>query len=722
MVYGTISDEDFLSKKCKIIMGVAGSGKSTQAVNNLRRLGVEDFCLASFSNSLKFAASDKFVCECDTICGCCFINNPRPRAEFKNITEYSTVIIDECLLDGMECIEFIKSNIGRLNLIVLTDKKQMLNSENSDKIIEAFDELCSMDDVIVVELMETKRARTDETKDMYEMLYTLDSNTMYDLPSAIALLQCSVMNFEDVKFNTKDSFICHSNKIEHQIYMSWDLTNVRNNQLIPKNHISRKRDIDFDKYPILDQITAVEKNVSSYCQHHNVGTPTRYQGKEINVGDMCYFVVEPDSYFTARELYTVATRCQDIRSLKIVLISVCNYDDPKQILNTPVVEAKTLDIPNHDKQYRFVKQSDMVKIIKEYGNENEYYKTDVVTSGEYIIYSTMNNSVLSKFADVFENEDGSIIVKYRKKTGGAKKSIKSITRKDTTMHFDYIPKVYDIVKCDVTPPRIINKNKKSRKDFEKLCDIFSAFPTVLHNAPMPKAGLIYEEYNENLLNFYIYEGSIVKKGSLITEELADILGESRYVFSTDKQIGCELGHYTYKQCKISKEKKARINKDMVWGKLESNYYEREVVVLNGKECIRYVKNPRNTLELVSCAVWSSLCSIMLNAVKSIDAKDFVVVTDGIYYDGDKIPTLPEWCDFRIENKTLEKILGKDPDSKYDNIEYKTYVDPPSDRLKKQERDNETRRTRRANMTEEEREAIRAKDRERKRLAKLKKEQ
>ena len=69
---------------------------------------------------------------------------------------------------------------------------------------------------------------------------------------------------------------------------------------------------------------------------------------------------------------------------------------------------------------------------------------------------------------------------------------------------------------------------------------------------------------------------------------------------------------------------------------------------------------------------------MLDAVSSINAKDFLVVTDGLYYNGDDMPKLPEWCDYRIEDKEMERFCGKVEGEKYSNIIFKTYEDLPTE--------------------------------------------
>lgn len=714
MVFG-ISDELFLDKhKLKLINGPGGSAKSSQSVSNLKKLG-EKFCMLSFSNALKFAASDRFGCDTDTICGLCFVNTPYPRYEEKPISEFSTVILDEILLDGAECLKWIRHNVGKVNIIALTDSHQMLNAENSEYVLKEFDKISKLKSTIYVELTESYRPRNDETKKLYDELYQLNSRQLFSIDMVQKIFNCDIISIDDVDFNNQNAYICHSNRIEHEIYKRYDLSSNRGNNLIPKNHISRNRTVDFNRYPICDQLTATEKKIGAYLQHANVGTPTRYQGREIEVGDQCYFIVEPSSMFTGREIYTVGTRCKDMKSLHIVLMNIEDYKDPRTISNIQVVEAKRLDIPDHSKEFKNVDRFEMRKIIKQYGEVGVYYHDDIITSGDFIIYSTHAMSKLSEFADI-TNEKGVIQVKYRKKKAGAKRSIRSIAKQDPTMHFDFLPKVYSILNAEVKPARI-NSPKRCRKgQFDRLCDIYSAFPTILHNAPMPKAGLLYEEYDEDLLNFYVYEGNVVTKGSLITEDLAKRLGESRYVFSTAKQTGCELGHYTYEQCKASKEKKAEINKNFLWGILEKDYYKLESLVLDGESRIRFVKSGKNNLELISCALWSALSLVMLDAINSINAKDFVVVTDGLYYNGDKRPQLPEWCDYRIENEHKARIYGKDKDKKYDYIEYQSYSDPKTNKQVKAEKQ----RKKRAELSPEEAAAKRAKNAERMRIARAKK--
>lgn len=675
-----IADKDLMDKnKIKIINGIAGSGKSTSTVSTLRRLN-SNFILASFSNALKFAASDKFNCPTDTICGLEFVNTPFPRSEEKSVLEYDTVVNDEILLDGTQCISWMMNHVGETNIIALTDSRQMLNAENGSEVLKAFNKLLSQPYVISVDISDTKRARDEDTKNLYNELYKMNSDQLFTVNQVQSIFKCDVITIDEITFNTKDTYICHSNAIEHDLYKRYDLSNRYDINLIPKNHISRNRNVDVTKYPICDQITATEKKVQSYVQAANIATPTRFQGKEVDKSDNCYFIVEPESIFTGREIYTVATRCQSMSSLHIVIDNVTEYRDPLYISGKRVVKPIVLDVPNEDKIYECVKPSTMNRLIKKYGEKDQAYFDTMITSGNNIIYSTIPNKFFTLFADIDENQKAT----FKEKKVYHNRSIRSITKKDPTMHFDFMPRVYEILGHDVTPPRINNPVKCSKQDFTKLCDIFSAFPTMLNYSPMPKAGYIYEEYDPNLLNFYVYKGDKVTKDSLITEELANKLGDAEYVFSTAVQTGCKLGNYTYEQCKTSKEKKDKINKNFLWGMLESNYYDDMPVVINGETSIKYVKKPENTLELVACALWSRLCLVMLNAIDSIGVSEFVVVTDGLYYNGDKDPLLPEWCDYRIELKDWNDDTKSE--EKYKNIIYKTYDDLKSDREVKNEKE------------------------------------
>ena len=714
-----LMDRNFI----KVLNGIAGSGKSTATVNDLTRLG-SNFCLASFSNALKFAASDKFGCPVNTICGLEFINTPFPRYAEKEVTEYDTVVNDEILLDGCECIEWMINNVGKINIIALTDSRQMLNADNGAAALKAFSELCERPDVVCVDIDKTRRARDPETLKVYNKLYKTDSNELFDIKKAQKLLKCDIVNIEDVTFNENNVYLCHSNAIEHELYKMYNINDRKDIPLIPKNHISRLQKFDANKYPICDQITAESKNIDAYLQAANIATPTRFQGKEVEVGDECYFVVKENDVFTGREIYTVGTRCQSIKSIHIAIIKVKEYKDPELISGRRIVNAKHLNIKDHDKNFKCVSMSTMTKLLKTYGEEGQEYFADMILSGDNVIYTTMKSTDLMKFAK-FEG-DQVILNKVLHKT---KKNIRSIAKKDPSMHFDFMQRVYEILKIDVTPPRI-NNPRCRKEDFSKYCDIWSAFPTILNFAEMPKAGYLYEEYDKDLMNFYIYKGDKITKCSLITEELAEYLGDSEYVFSTEKQQGCEIGRYTYAQCKQSKEKKKKINEEFIWGKLESDYYKLTDVVKNGEHSRLYVKHTTKNLELLSCALWSKLCLIMFKAVDSIGADKYIIATDGIYYNGDKDPVLPSWCDYRIEEKKWNE-KKEDDGEKYHNIIKQSYDDPPAtDEIKRarekarresmteeqKEAKRERDRARRANMTDEQK----AKEAERKRIARAKK--
>lgn len=709
-VFG-ISDKDLLDpNKIKIIDGIAGSGKSTQIVNKLTELG-SHFCLASFSNALKFAAADKFGCPCDTICGLEFYNHPYPRSEERDVTEFDTVINDEMLLDGMENMKWILNHVGKTNIIGLTDSHQMLSVENSDHVLKLLEKMKKRKDVIYVNVTQTKRAITQETYEMYNELFRLQSNQAFTLNQVQIMFGCDVIPFSDISYSNDNAYICHSNKIEHEIYKAYNISNRSDINKIPKSHIARDRNVDFNKYPTCDQMTAIDKNLSDYCQCANISSPVRMQGKEVQQGNECYFIVEANSIFTGREVYTVGTRVKDMKSLHIVVIELDEYKDPETINKVRIASPKRLDIPDLEcRYYKQLSNNDMNKLIKEHGKPGTYYYSDFVTSGKNIVFGTKGVDSFKSLGTI-DNDQGNFTITIEKIKGGRRKSIKSFTKKDATMHFDYMPRVYEIVDGDVKAPRIINPKGCRINDFDRYCDLYSAFPTILHLAPMPAAGYVYTEYDPDMLNFYRYNGSRVTNGSIITEELANKIGESEYLFSVKKQIGCELGHYTYKESRESKEKKAKIHENFKWGAFYRPYYKKEVVSLDGNSVLRYVKNARDNLELVGCAVWSKLCAIMFDAIDSLGTDKFMVVTDGLLYTGDKIPVIPEEYDFRIDNKQMERDFGKTGD-KYSNVIFKTYDELKDARTVKAEREKQ----RRANMTEDQKE----KDRERKRIARANK--
>ena len=664
-----ISDIDFKDKnKAKIIIGPAGTCKSTMSVSTARQLGLR-FKMCTFSNALKFAAYDKFGCEVDTICGAAFVNSPAPRTAFKEITGYDTVILDEILLDGVDCIKWIKANIGKVNIIALTDTKQMLTAEGGAAALKEFKTLCDRKDVMLIELTDSLRPVNEKTKKLYEELYKADSNQIYTVQGMKDLLKCDTAEMFDVKFDDNDTYICHSNKIEHELYKRYGISDRRDITLIPKNHISRQRVVDVNKYPICDQITATDKRISAYLQSAAIATPTRYQGREVLPQNNCYYFVKEDDVITGREIYTVATRCKDIASLKIVVINVEEVKDPVSIHGIKVRDVKHLRIATSDMQCRSLTPSHMLDVIKKYGDEDQAYYTDYVVCKDHIVYTTMPLSTMKKFTKIEGNE----VTIVTNKTSGARVSIQSIVKKDTTMHFDFMEKVYNILGTSIKSPRIVNKGRK--EGYKKLCDIYSAFPTILKYTELPKAGELYTFRDDNLLNFYVYKGDVLSKGSLITEELAKKVGDSEYVFSTAKQDGCMLGTYTYEQSRASKEKKANVNKNFLWGILEKGYYTREMAAVNGSAVPVYRKDPKNNLELLACALWSNLCLIMLNAVESLGVNDYYVMTDGLYYNSDKDPVLPSWCDYRI----CEMNWNHEKKEKYENIIYKSYQDPPTEK-------------------------------------------
>lgn len=671
MIFG-VPDDIFLTMKYNpvVLDGMAGCAKTTTTINlyfshNMKVL------YTGFSNALKNAIKNKFGCDAKTVCGGCFINSPCMYAEEADIEGYDVIIIDEILLSNRKIYKWIQHHKDKIKIVVLTDSKQMLSVDNSDGAFRDFKRLCDLKTTYYVQIKETKRARTEETRQMYHELYDLESNMLFNVQDLQRLYGCGIMKFEDLEFDEKNAYICHTLDLELMTFEKFDLSSRKDIELVAKKHIAAEEYPDIDKYPIVPQKTANIKNVPSYFQPACCGTPIRFQGKEVAQDAKCYYIIEEKSLFTGREVYTVGTRCQDKNSIVLVIANVERDQGPREIRNIEVVDCKTLDIPDHDKIYHHVDMNDMAKIIKQYGDPNVYYRTDYVTSGQNIIYSILDNSELNEFAIINEDPDNYTVTFKNRSTRGPVRTINSFSKRDMTMNFTYMDKVYSIVKSDINHPQIKNKANLSKNDFDRLCDINSAFETILHFAPMPKAGQLFTERADDRLNFYKYHGKVVTNGSIITEALAEKLGDSEYMFSTEKQIGCEMGHYTYEQCFTSQEKKKASKENFKWGILYRNYYDDISVCKNGEVSTKYVKKPKNNLELIASAIWSELCLIMLNAKDSVKAKDFFVVVDGLFYNGDLIPKLPEWCDFRIDDKVAERLLGK-RDDKYAYVIYKTY--------------------------------------------------
>ena len=345
MILG-FNDNDFLNiNKIKIICGVAGCGKSSQVVDFLKSHGI-DFLWTTSTNKLKRDAAERFGCEAKTVCSALFNNeNAQFYKEEKDIAQ-STVVIDEILQTSIKVLDWIANHVGKVNIIILTDTKQMLSAENGLSFIYKFEEFEKRSDFLLSEITETKRARDKATKDKIEELYTLSSDNFGQFVADTDANLFDIISYKDMEFNTHDIYITHLNETEDFLYKDKQFStgSFMEDDLIPKGGISSRPPKNYTKYSIMSQLQAESSHARDYYQLKNVGTCTRYQGSECRDDQTLYYMITADSKITNREWYTVLSRCWKMSSIKIVICPRATKHNITEFNGKKIKKLATLSI------------------------------------------------------------------------------------------------------------------------------------------------------------------------------------------------------------------------------------------------------------------------------------------------------------------------------------------------------------------------------------------
>ena len=253
----------------------------------------------------------------------------------------------------------------------------------------------------------------------------------------------------------------------------------------------------------------------------------------------------------------------------------------------------------------------------------------------------------------------------------------------------------------IKKPIIKNENTKEGK-FQ--IDICGAYPYFLKFDFLPCDGNFSNEYNENNLNYYIYNGEFLTDKSIITENLKNYieensLGVCEFVFSLPKQYGSKTGDDVFELYHRSKEKKEETKKNMKWGILEKHFLK-----LNYNEDAYIIKEDC-TYEIFMATIYSNLTYNML-LLNDIIEGNFIQV-DAIYFDN--LNDLDE-LNKKIINIIPKNIEYRIINNEYKNIIFKNYEDLMTEKefLLKRKRDKA--REKYNNMTEEEHEELNRKRR------------
>lgn len=648
MILG-ITEKDMRDKNLiKVIDGIAGSAKSSSL---FRFFGVDGVGRYTSTNRLKNDAAARYGGRCDTIAGGLF-NTEKGRfyASLKD-PEDETVIIDEFLQSDPCIFDWAGAYVGKCNIIMCTDSRQMLAPEAEGRMMAAYGKFIKRTDVIRSEPAETFRPRDDETKAFYNACWRMvdsDGKAFDDKRHAIGSIP------DD--YDPDAVYITHSKAAEKYVYDKYGLYDRYDADIIPKGTIARKPPKNKEKWPILPQSMAEQH--SGYWQIANIATPTRYQGSECK--GYCYYVIEKGSVISNREYYTVISRMFHVKQLVICYIDRQSDIEPKTYNGKPI------------KQWRIGKADPMVEIrvgcemktladiISESGDAEEIYTSE--ENIEMVTRELKADSESVPRPDCFLCEGR--IFKIKRQSHGNHKTMKSLLRREGIFNLPYTQKAYmaiEGVKIGIHGPFCKKAEKGKKRDQYKYgIDLKAAYPHALLNGTFPNAS---GDIGDPGLSFYMVRGEneVYQQGAVISEACADWVDDKKFLFSTPCQVGSKMGEWLHEQAHRSVESAKRI-KDIHYGYLEKQYFERSE--WDGHEYKSYCRDENNDHSLVMAAIRSEICNVMCTIREAIYGSQELgfINVDCLYFDyagdvteiGEKLKgILPDW-DFRIFENTEEK--------------------------------------------------------------------
>lgn len=728
-----ISDSDMIDKnKVKIVDGIAGAAKSSGIDKFLTERGIV-YGRYTSTNKLARDAESRYGCHCDTIAGGLFQTDDGIFFSEEKDAEYQTVVIDEILQTSPKVFNWISNNVGKINIIVTTDSRQMLTPHTGFLMAQRFEELKREPYSISVTLEKSYRPRTEKTNRYYERAFKSvdeDACVYYEDRKLF-----KTINASELKWNPDDVYICHTREHENFLYDEFDLYHKYECELIPKGRIARKK-LNLENYPILPQARA--DGSASYSQLANVATPTRYQGSEVKSNQKLYFLIGSRSKIEAREWYTVVTRCWDLRSLVLV---VCDLEKSEPlteyagaVVKSPVMADVSPDVKLPDGSILRDRFGDSKKVEltdEEFGSVVQSFKdtdtTHTVTRG----FFADGRYVCRKYEAPAPGTPGS-----GKTSAGV--SIQSLLAKDAVFDCTYLPALYrvyekvqrlqypgaPVVSDHIYGPSITCHGREKDVPFEDSgalkyeniiksteyryqLDLHSAYPHILNNEMLP-TGFRFssrtEEFTEDPYRvkvdspgkidwFYLGTDDVLIGGALITGSLARLIqregrGGQRcyYIGTSNAQRGSLTGQWLLDKAHKTAESKEDI-KNIHYGWMEKPYLE--PIEMDGDKVKAYTTNDYYSHELLMCAIRSSLCEIILkikNEVYGRVDRGYTKV-DALFFDtvedieslAHRIEAVIPGYEFRVADNQTGEIL------------YKNYADLET----KAERKNRLRREARA---------------------------
>lgn len=699
--------------KIKIFDGIAGSAKSSNIDRFLKERGITYGRFTS-TNKLKRDAERRFGGHVDTIAGGLFTTvNGVFFADLKDV-KFGAVVIDEVLQSDPRVLNAAAELVGRVNIIMCTDTRQMLAPTFGESFLHRFEEFCKREDVIYIHLLKTYRSRTNVSEMYYHKCYNsveLQKN----------VFRKDKQNFRTIKldempYTHNDIYICHTNEIEAELYARFNVSNDYNADLIPKGMIARKEIKDATRYPILCQ-RDVEGKQLGYLQPSNVGTPTRYQGSEVEEGRTLYFLIEPKSYVGNREWYTVISRCYNIDSVVIVICNIRHQENLTEYNGRPVKKSKFMTVTNDvtfedgtTLRERADASADVVELSPE-----EFTAISKTFEDTNEIHYDKNNFY-------FNGKRVTIRTDEKRENGNPKDvSITSLLNKEPDFDFNFMPdfmRAYERAQKDffgsmiqdaLTAPTVnSNAGDRGRTQYTYGLDLRAAYPTVLNTALLPTGGRFVprDENREPAPDmFHWYIGLTGGGAGIFTEETkqrAEELNDGLFFYmgATTCKHGSRMGSRLYEMSHKSVETNEK-RKGVHYGLLARSYLYG--IDFKDSKPQAYAINERANHQLLMLAIRAKLDAVMYDIKKTVYGNPFDMQTRGLlnvdclYFDysgdivglGDKIAAAVPGYEFRIFKN------GKE--DKHGELLYKNYEDLKTNADLKRAADRERLRRKRARV-------------------------
>ena len=688
-------------------LGKAGTGKTYTAVKYYTNKGFKVLVLTATNNTAKALAKSLGV-DIKTICSGAFNNNPPVQyyVDFKDISEYDVVIIDEALLAGTPRVfDLIEEFRDRVLFVVCTDERQMLPDLQHEGILERFIESKNSADCVEY-FEETFRAQDDVTKQFYSYWY---NRAQYDdkLYSSDDLKNMfDVVSLDEYKNDTL--YICVSNRCEDFLFSKFNLATRKGVDKIPKGSIASQTSCN-RRLPVLTQNQAKELGVKAWYGVDNCASICRTQWKTAD-GEVI-LIMEQSSMVSDKGVYTAYTRVRRHENFHVCIIPDVDNVTLDIFCDLPVKDIKSYhmnktkgELLKMSADDRFNTIFEDVDYIFNKDTEKTYFdKKNLFTKDKKHITVVDENTIVFNNEKVMRMQNGSYLgsaistkrTKWSREYKNGELNINPYNLAKKMTPLNYMDDVYSI--AEQHGVRSLNYFTLglpyNNKMFE--FDLRKAYPHAFYLSPIPCAGFLSHEYNSEMLNWYFVSPKGSKEKQLATEKLVNLLRQYElfdieFAFATPFTIGCSIGEVfqdllktkegtdsIYSAVKLVKSKdEFDENGDPVV--YEERYYEwgwfmKDYIEKKGK-C--YVRNSEFCWQLMIFAVISEMTYQTLNtaiAVKGINKREGVHV-DAFMLDewNEEIrakieSTLDDGWDYRI--LTDEQLEGAE---RYKNGKYIMY--------------------------------------------------